>query len=162
MQALVRTVRGSFARHLSQSFTRLPMRVAAALLVAALSIQPSAQARPRPLDPGTVHVKVLRRGVGNLIAVQLADGIQLFGRIIEVGDHSFSLQLHNDPQPTEIFYTDVAYLTTGFNTGQKIFMFSTIGAFAGVGIWSAVHFSNLAHKQLVPPTPPTPPAPVFP
>ena len=164
MQALVRIVRCSFARlpHRSihaDSFARFPMRAVAALLIAALLTPSFAHASPKPLDPGTVHVKVLKRGVGNLIAVQLADGIQLYGRILEVGDHSFSMQLHNDPQPTEIFYTDVAYLTTGFTTGQKIFLIGGLAGTAGFAAWGFIHIHNLENKPLVPPTPPSPPIP---
>ena len=155
MQALVRTMRRSFARLLVHSFTRFPMRAVAALVIAALLTPAFAHANPRPLDPGTVHVKVLKRGIGNFIAVQLADGIQLFGRILEVRDHSFFLQLHNDPQPTEIFYTDVAYLRTGFTAGQKAFMIGGIAATAGFGIWGFVHIHNLENKPLTPP--PAPP-----
>ena len=164
MQALVRTVRGSFARRPSSSihacsFARLTKRVAAALLVAALLTPTFAHASPRPLDPGTVHVKVLKRGIGNFIAVQLADGIQLWGRILAVGDHSFTLQLHNDPQPTEVFYSDVAYTGTSFSTGQKIFMIGSIAGVAGFATWGFIHIHNLQSKPLAPPTPPNMPFP---
>jgi len=131
MQALVRTVRGSFARQSlssmsahstsarpmsARSLSRSTKRVVAALLTAALLTPTLAHATPKPLDPGTVHVKVLKRGIGNFIAVQLADGIQLWGRILSIGDKSFTLQLRNDPEPTEIFYADVVYTVTGFTT----------------------------------------------
>jgi hypothetical protein len=154
MPALVRAVRRSYARLLQLVVARFAQRVVAALLIAALLTPTFAHAAPKPLDPGTVHVKVLKRGVGNFIAVQLADGIQLFGRIIEVDDHSFFMQLHNDPQPTEIFYTDVAYLRTGFSASQKAIMIGGIAAVAGFSIWGFVHIHNLENKPL--PPPPTP------
>jgi hypothetical protein len=121
------------------------------LLIGALLAPSIASATPKPLDPGTVHVKVLKRGVGNWIAVQENSGVQLFGRIIAINDHSFTLQLHNDPQTTEIPYTDVEYLQTGITTGQKIFLAAAIAGTAGFGIWAAVHFHNLSDKPLTPP-----------
>jgi hypothetical protein len=124
-----------------------------ALLIGTLLSPSLANAAPKPLDPGTVHVKVMKRGVGNFIAVQEQNGVQLFGRILAIHDHSFTMQLHNDPQTTEINYTDVEYLQTGFTTGQKVFMAVGIGGFAAFSIWAAVHFSNEANKPLEPPTP---------
>ena len=112
-----------------------------------------ALANPKPLDPGTVHVKILKRGIGNFIAIQEVNGVQIWGRILEIGDHSVILQLHNDPQTTEVFYTDIAYLRTGFTTGQKIFMFAGIGAVAATSIYGFVHLHNLENKPLIPPTP---------
>jgi len=112
-----------------------------------------ASANPKPLDPGTVHVKILKRGVGNFIAIQEVNGVQIWGRILEIGDRSVILQLHNDPQTTEVFYTEIAYLRTGFTTGQKIFMLAGIGAVAGASIYGFVHVHNLENKPLTPPTP---------
>jgi hypothetical protein len=107
-------------------------------------------AEPRPLDPGTVHVRVIKRGVDHWIAVQEQNGVQLFGRILAIGDRSFTLQLHNDPATTEILYTDVAYLRTGFTTGQKVLMFVGIAAVAGMATYGAVHVHDLANKPLTP------------
>jgi hypothetical protein len=124
------------------------------LVLAALAVSQTANASPKPLDAGTVHVKVLKRGVGNWIAIQERNGVELFGRIIEIDDHSFFVQLHNDPQTTEILYTDVQDLRTGFTTGQKVFMFAGIGAVAGLSIYGFVHLHNVENQPLVPPTPP--------
>lgn len=112
-----------------------------------------ALANPKPLDPGTVHVKILKCGIGNYIAIQEFNGVQIWGRILDIGDHSVILQLHNDPQTTEVFYTDIAYLRTGFTTGQKIFAVVGIGAVAATSIYGFVHLHNLENKPLVPPTP---------
>jgi hypothetical protein len=120
----------------------------AATLTALFVIPTSAFAQPKPLDPVTVHKRVLKRGEGNWIAVEEFNGVDLFGKIIDIGDQSFKLQLHNDPQTTEIRYSDVAYLRTGFTTGQKIFMIGGIAAVAGVSIWGFVHVHNLENKQL--------------
>ena len=128
-------------------------QVIASLVISAMLTPTIALANPKPLDPGTVHVKILKRGIGNFIAIQEVNGVQIWGRILEIGDHSVILQLHNDPQTTEVFYTDIAYLRTGFTTGQKIFMFAGIGAVAGSAIYGFVHIHNLENKPLVPPTP---------
>lgn len=128
-------------------------RCVAALLITAALTPAVALAAPRPLDPGTARVKILRRGAGNWIAIQEINGVQLFGRILEIRDHSVILQLHNDPETTEVFYTDVAYLRTGFTSGQKILMIAGIGAFAGSAIYGFVHIHNLESKPLTPPMP---------
>jgi hypothetical protein len=154
MQALVCTVRRSFARRLFHSFTRFPQRAVAALAIAALLTPALASASPKPLDPGTVHVRVLKRGIGNFIALQQQDGIQLFGRILAIGDQSVTLQLHNDPQTTEVFYADVAYLRTGFSGAQKAFLIGGLAGTAAFGVWGFVHIHNLENKPLQPP--PTP------
>jgi hypothetical protein len=126
----------------------------AALLITATLTPTIASANPRPLDPGTVHVKILKRGIGNFIALQEINGVQIWGRILEIGDHSVILQLHNDPQTTEVFYTDIAYLRTGsFTKGGAALLIVGIGAVAGLGIYGAVHLHNLENKPLVPPTP---------
>ena len=128
-------------------------RFTASLVISAILTPTITLANPKPLDPGTVHVKILKRGIGNYIAIQEFNGVQIWGRILEIGDHSVILQLHNDPQTTEVFYTDIAYLRTGFTTGQKIFAVVGIGAVAGSAIYGFVHIHNLESKPLVPPTP---------
>lgn len=127
------------------------------LSIALLSAPAPSYAQPKPLDPGTVHVKIVKRGVNNWIALQENNGVQLFGRILAIDDHSFTLQLHNDPQTTEILYSDVEYLQTGWTTGQKLFLFGGLAATAGFAAYGIVHIHNLENKPL--PTPPTPPFP---
>ena len=135
------------------SNTRKLYRFTASLVISAILTPTITLANPKPLDPGTVRVKILKRRVGNFIAIQEVNGVQIWGRILDIGDHSVILQLHNDPQTTEVFYTDIAYLRTGFTTGQKIFMFAGIGTVAGSAIYGFVHIHNLENKPLVPPTP---------
>src|SRR5882762_8335697 len=135
-----------------QSNIRRLYQFTASLIISAMLTPTIASANPKPLDPGTVHVKILKRGVGNFIAIQEVNGVQIWGRILEIGDRSVILQLHNDPQTTEVFYTEIAYLRTGFTTGQKIFMLAGIGAVAGASIYGFVHVHNLENKPLTPPT----------
>ena len=136
-----------------QSNMRRLYQLTASLAISAMLTSTIALANPKPLDPGTVHVKILKRGIGNFIAIQEVNGVQIWGRILDIGYHSVILQLHNDPQTTEVFYTDIAYLRTGFSTGQKIFAVVGIGAVAGSAIYGFVHIHNLENKPLVPPTP---------
>lgn len=136
-----------------QSNIRKLYRFTTSLVISAMLTPAITLANPKPLDPGTVHVKILKRGIGKFIAIQEVNGVQIWGRILDIGDHSVILQLHNDPQTTEVFYTDIAYLRTGFTTGQKIFMFAGIGTVAGSAIYGFVHIHNLENKPLTPPTP---------
>ena len=136
--------------HIRPCFLYRSVAVTLTALISFLQI-PSASATPKPLDPGTVHARVMKRGVDRWIALEERNGVQLFGRILSIGDTSFTLQLHNDPQTTEIPYSDVAYLRTGFTAGQKGFMLASIGAVAGLAIWGFVHVHNLSNKQLTPP-----------
>jgi hypothetical protein len=93
----------------------------------------------------------MKRGVNRFIGLQERNGVDLFGRVIDIGDKSFILQLHNDPQTTEVFYTDVAYLRTGLSTGEKVFMVAGIAAVAGGTIYGFVHIHDLQNKTLMPP-----------
>ena len=78
----------------------------------------------------------------------------MFGRIIAIDDRSFTLQLHNDPQTTEILYADVADLRTGrFTKGQTVVMIAGIGGVSGFSIWGFIHIHNLEKKPLAPPMP---------
>lgn len=138
-----------------QMQTNILRSLVAATLSMLFVIPTSAFAEPKPLDPVTVHKRVLKRGAGNWIAVEEFNGVDLFGKIIDIGAQSFTLQLHNDPQTTEIRYADVAYLRTGFTTGQRIFMIGGIAAVAGLAIWGSVHVHNLENKSLTPPPTPT-------
>jgi hypothetical protein len=125
------------------------------MLLAVTLLNPTlAQATPKPLDPGTVHVRLLKRGIGNWVALQENNGVQLAGRIIAISDHSFALQLHNDPQTTEIDYTDVAYLQTGIGTSGKVLLGVGLALVAGSATYGIIHANNLSNKPLVPPTPP--------
>jgi hypothetical protein len=154
MKSVISRLISKYAHNCVRLIARRFSPAIAALSITAVLTPTLANASPKPLDPGTVHVRVLKRGIGNFIALQQQDGIQLFGRILAIGDQSFTLQLHNDPQTTEVFYTDVAYFRTGFSGGQKALLFGGLAATAGFGIWGFVHIHNLENKPLQPP--PTP------
>jgi hypothetical protein len=129
-------------------FKRKLTQFAGLALITTMFLPVIAGASPKPLDPGTVHVKVMKRGAGNWIALQENNGVQLFGRIISIGDKSFTVQLHNDPLTAEIYYSDVEYLQTGFTAGQKILMFSGLAAVAGMAAYGFTHIHNRESKPL--------------
>ena len=134
---------------------RLPgtSRKVLSLILAATILTPTlASASPKPLDPGTVHVRLLKRGVGNWIILQESNGVQLAGRIITINEHSFTLQLHNDPQTTEILYTDVVYLRTGIGTSGKVLLGVGLATVVGSATYGFIHVHNLANQPLKPPT----------
>lgn len=83
------------------------------LLGCALLAPAAANASPKPLDPVTVHARIAKRGVGNWICVQEANGIALVGRIVSVDDQSVGLQLANYPEVTPVLYTDIVGLRMG-------------------------------------------------
>ena len=127
--------------------------------ICALLTPSFAIAAPKPMDAATVRARVEKRGIDRWIAVKDKTGLELVGRIIAIGDVGFTIQLPNDPQPTEIAYADVIDLRTGYTSGEKTFIFASLAGAAGFGIWAAVHFHNVSSQHQLP-NPPT--QPVFP
>jgi hypothetical protein len=87
------------------------------LLVLTLVTPNLASAAPKPLTGNQAHSRLLKRGLGNWVGVEMQDGTAFVGRIISIDDQTFSLQLHNDPQVTAIFYSEVGCLETGPSRG---------------------------------------------
>jgi hypothetical protein len=135
-------------------------RVTGMVLVCALLAPSAAIASPKQLTPETVHARILKAGLGNFAAVQLQDGVAFGGRIVSIDDQTFSLQLHNDPEVTAVFYRDVVQLNTGISHGAFWTIF-------GVGIGGVVAMAVIGihevnkHSQL-PAMPTLPTSPVFP
>src|SRR5580698_1357779 len=103
------------------------------LLVCVFLAPAVANARPKPLDPVTVHARIAKRGVGNWICVDEANGIALVGRIVSVGDQSVGLQLQNYPEVTPVLYTDIVGLRMGLSRGA---MWTIVGV--GLGLSAMV------------------------
>jgi hypothetical protein len=139
------------------SISRTFSRTIAMLLVCALIAASAPIAEAKPLTPETVHARILKRGLGNWVGVQVTSGAAFAGRIVSIDDQSFGLQLHNDPEITPVLYRDVTYLQTGLTGGQKALFIALPIAFAGAAIGAAVAFHNNEPKL---PTMPT--QPVFP
>jgi hypothetical protein len=130
------------------------------VLVCALLAPSAAIASTKPLTPETVHSRLLKAGLGNFAAVQLQDGVAFEGRIVSIDDQSFSLQLHNDPQVTAVFYRDVVQLNTGISHGA---FWTILGVGVGGVVAAAVIGFHEVNKHSQMPTMPTSPtSPLFP
>jgi hypothetical protein len=137
--------------------SRIFSRFTALLLVCALLAPSVAYARPKPLTPEVVHARLLKRGVGNWVGVQVLSGAAFAGRLVSIDDTSFGLQLHNDPAITPVQYSDVTYLQTGLTNGQKTFFIALPVAFGGLALGLVL---SMRRSQPALPTVPNPP--VFP
>jgi hypothetical protein len=137
--------------------THPPTRWIATLLVGALLMLSAPVASARPLTAETVHARILKRGIGNWVGVELQNGTEFWGRIVSVDEQTFGLQLHNDPAITPVQYSDVVGLHLGFSHGA--FWVSTAAGIASVVIIAVVAHHELS-KQPTLPTQPT--QPLFP
>jgi hypothetical protein len=122
------------------------------LLACALMLPAVANAKPKPLDPVTVHDRIAKRGVGSWICVEEANGIALVGRVVSIGDQSVGLQLANYPEITPVLYTDIVRLRTGPSKGAVI---AIVGATVGAGIIGALilHHEYEVNKPQMPTLP---------
>jgi hypothetical protein len=141
-----------------KTWMRTSMRCISVVLVCALLAPSLAVAAPKPLTPEKVHARILKRGLGNWVGVELQNGVAFGGMIISIDDQSFGLQLHNDPQVTQVLYSDVADLNTvpTRGTGWAIAGIAA-GGFVAMGL--IAHHAFEANKAQMP-TLPT--QPVFP
>ncbi len=139
------------------SITRTFSRTMAMLLVCALIVASAPDAEAKPLTPETVHARILKRGLGNWVGVELQNGTAFVGRIVRVDDQSFDLQLHNDPEVTPVLYSDVVDLHTGISRGA--FTAILIAGVGGVAAMAAIGFSEVHNHSQMPtmPTQPTQP-----
>jgi hypothetical protein len=140
--------------------SRTLSRCTGVMLVCALLAPPSAIASPKPLTPERVQARLLKCGLGNWVAVQVLSGAAFGGRLVSIDDHSFGLQLHNDPAITTVLYSNVVDMQAGLSRRGFWTLvgisFGAMGAAAGVGFYE-VH----KHSQM-PTLPSLPTQPVFP
>jgi len=137
--------------------TRTFSRGMAMLLMCALVAASAPFAEAKPLTQEKVHERILKRGIGNWVGVELQNGTEFWGRIVSVDEQTFGLQLHNDPAVTPVRYSDVVGLHLGISHGA-------FWAFTAAGIASVAIFAVVAHHELSKqPTFPTQPSePLFP
>jgi len=122
----------------------------ASLLIVLLLIPANALAKAKPLDAATVHVRVVKRGIGNIIGVEENTGVILEGRILAIDANSFTMQLFNDPEPVTVIYADVTDMRTGPTRGFWIAMGAGMGVAAGMAIYGFVHVHNLQQQNQLP------------
>lgn len=120
----------------------------------------SSRFSPKPLAAEKVHARLLKRGLGNWVAVELENGIAFSGRIISIDENSFGLQLYGDPEVTPVNYSDVVDLQTG-TPPAAFWVFIGVMAAAAVAMpVVAIHEMNSNKLQM--PNLPTPaPAPIW-
>jgi hypothetical protein len=131
---------------------RPSLRCASVLLVCSLLAPALANAAPKPLDPATVHARILKRGIGNWICIQEVNGIALVGRIVSVDTQSVGMQLENYPEITPVAYTDIVGLRTG---PPRAFVWTMIG----VGVGGSIAMALVAHSAFEHNKPPMPTLP---
>ena len=139
-----------------KSLSRTLTRCIGMLLVCAVLLPSIASAKP--LTPEAVHARLLKRGVGYWVGVQLQNGVEFSGRLVSIDEQSFGLQLYNDPEITPVFYSDVVDLRMGITRkGFWIIAASGIGAMVAISVVS-IHEMNKNKLQL----PTTSTTPLFP
>jgi small nuclear ribonucleoprotein (snRNP)-like protein len=113
----------------------------------------------RPVTPETIHDRLLKRKLGNWVAVQLLNGVVFCGSVVSIDENSFGLQLYGSPDVMPVAYSDVVYLQTGLTGGEKALVIALPLAVATAGIATIVAMRNNQPKM---PAMPTQPPPVFP
>jgi hypothetical protein len=110
------------------------------LLICALITPCASFAMPRGLTPEKVHARILKRGLGNWVGVEVSSGAAFVGRIVNIDNDSFGLQLHNDPQITQVPYKDVVDIHTGPSSGA-------CWAITAVGVGGVIAMALIAHHE---------------
>jgi hypothetical protein len=128
--------------------------------VCALVAASALVAQAKPLTAEKVHERILKRGIGNWVGVELQNGTAFVGRIVSADDESFGLQLHNDPAITPVRYAEVVELHTGISRGG--FWALTIAGFASVAAMAAVGVHEVHEHEQTLALPNQPTQPVFP
>jgi len=114
----------------------------------------------KPMTSEAVHARLLKRGLGNWVAVQLENGIEFSGRLISIDDNSFGLQLYGDPEVTPVAYGDVVYLQTGTPTAA-FWVFTGVMVAAGVVVPLVMVHEMNNHKLTMPTLPTQPVTPIW-
>ena len=130
-------------------------RVIAIALIAAL-IPCAASASPKPVNPETIHRKIVERGPGNWTCVEMKNGTAVVGRIAAIYEESFDIQLDNYPEATTIAYQDVQRVrNVGLNgKGLAIVLGLGVAGTVATALIAAHEMNNFKNNQ--PPIPPFP------
>ena len=142
-----------------ERLTRSFPRLIAMLLVITLMVATAPFAEAKTLSPEKVHMRIAKQGLGNWVGVELSNGTAVVGRITNIDQDSFGLQLHNDPEVTPVLYSDVVDMHTGLSRGA--FTGIMIAGFGGVVAMAVVGFS-MVRKNSQAALPSLPAQPGFP
>jgi small nuclear ribonucleoprotein (snRNP)-like protein len=115
---------------------------------------PIARTSGQPLTSEVVHARILKRGLGYWVGVQLQNGIAFSGRIVSIDENSFGLQLYGDPEVTPVAYDDVVYLA--IPSAKPVWILMGVGL-AAVGTMAAVGIHEVNSNKAQMPTLPTQP-----
>lgn len=135
-------------------------RYIAMVVVCALLSFGAPVASAKPLTPIAVHQRILKRGVGNWVGVELQNGTAFVGRIVSVDEQSFGLQLHNDTAITSVRNSDVVSLHTGISQGA--FWGILVAGVGGVAVMAAIGFHEVGKHSQTPTLPSQPAQLIFP
>ena len=136
---------------LGRTFNRT---VAVALIVAMVPL--ATRASPKPVNPETIHRKIVERGTGKWVCVDMKNGTAVLGRIAAIHEQSFDMQLDNYPDATAIAYTDVERVR-GVGLGAKgtaIMIGAGVGGAIAVGLIAQHEMNSIKNSQ--PPLPTLP------
>jgi hypothetical protein len=161
--AITETVRDPSKEYMARGGTKMSLlsrtfsRCVGMLLVCALVAPAAAFAAPRGLTPEKVHAHIMKRGLGNWVGVEVSSGAAFAGRIVNIDDESFGLQLHNDPGITQVQYSDVIDLRTGISSGGG-------WAILAAGVGGTIALALVAHHEMsqMPKLPTLPNQPILP
>lgn len=130
------------------------------LLVGTMLVLSAPMAQAKSLTPIEVHARIVKRGIGNWACVQLLNGTAFVGRIVDIRDDGFGMQLHNDPEITDVRYSDVIGLRTGISNGA--FWGIMAAGVGGVVAMTAIGIHEVHANEQMPTLPSEPTQPVFP
>ena len=130
-------------------------RVIAVALIAAM-FPFAASASPKPVNPETIHRKIVERGAGKWTCIDMKNGTAVVGRIAAIYEESFDMQLDNYPEVTTIAYADVVRVRN-IGLGEKGLAITIGAGVAGtvaVALIAQHNMNNLKNNQ--PTLPPFP------
>ena len=116
-------------------------RISAFALIAAM-LPFTASAAPKVVNPETIHRKIVERGTGRWLCVDMKNGTAVVGRIASLGEQSFALQLDNYPEATNIAYADVERVR-GVGIGGK-----GVAVLIGAGVAGSVAVALFAQHEM--------------
>lgn len=131
-------------------------------VVLVCSLLGSSAAYAKPVNPETIHRKIVQRGIGSWVCVEEANGILLVGRITNVDEQSFGMQLDNYPEITTVRYDQVVKLHN-YGWSNKAMIWWTVAGVGGVAAFALIaHHEMNNFKNNEPTLPTNPPMPGFP
>jgi len=134
---------------------RILYRISAVALVAAM-LPFTASAAPKAVNPETIHRKIVERGTGRWLCVDMKNGTAVVGRIASLGEQSFALQLDNYPEATNIAYADVERVRSVGIGGKGLAVLIGAGVAGSVAVALIAQHEMNSFKHSEPPMPTLP------